>query len=46
MLNSMNNFFLMGKYDAYIWASFGLTFLCFAIEIFIVKSHLDGLKNQ
>jgi heme exporter protein D len=32
----MSEFFAMGGYAWYVWGSYGVTFLCLAIEIFVL----------
>jgi heme exporter protein D len=32
----MNEFFHMGGYAWYVWGSYGVTFLCLAIEIMVL----------
>lgn len=36
--NSMRDFFNMGGYGLYVWVSFGVTFGCMAIELFILRA--------
>ena len=35
--NSLSEFFAMGGYAFYVWGSFGITFLCMAIEVFLLR---------
>jgi heme exporter protein D len=32
----MSEFFHMGGYAWYVWGSYGVTFLCLAIELFVL----------
>ena len=33
---SLNEFLAMGGYGLYVWGSYGVTFLCLAIEIILL----------
>jgi heme exporter protein D len=35
--NSVSEFLAMGGYAFYVWGSFGVTFLCMAIEVFLLR---------
>ena len=35
----MSDFFAMGGYAWYVWGSYGVTFLCLAIEITVLLKH-------
>ncbi len=35
--NSLSDFLAMGGYGFYVWASFGLTFLAMAIEVWLLN---------
>ena len=34
--NNLNDFLAMGGYAFYVWGSFGVTFLCMALEVFLL----------
>ncbi len=35
---SMSDFLHMGGYGLYVWVSFGVTFGCMAIELFLLRA--------
>ncbi|HSR01721.1 MAG TPA: heme exporter protein CcmD [Methylophilaceae bacterium] len=36
--NSISEFLHMGGYSLYVWVSFGVTFGCMAIELFLLRA--------
>ncbi|MFW5431888.1 MAG: heme exporter protein CcmD [Methylophilaceae bacterium] len=40
----MNEFLNMGGYGLYVWVSFGVTFGCMAMELFLLRTH--RLSNE
>jgi heme exporter protein D len=41
---SMSDFLHMGGYGLYVWISFGITFACIAVELFLLRSR--RLNNE
>lgn len=35
--NSLDEFLAMGGYGLYVWGSFGLTFLCMSLELWLLN---------
>lgn len=44
--NSLIEFLAMGGYGLYVWGSFGITFLCMVIEIFLVRQRSQLANAQ
>ena len=42
--NSASEFWAMGGYGFYVWGSFGITFLCMAIEVFLLRKHKQNIN--
>jgi heme exporter protein D len=42
--HNINDFLYMGGYGFYIWISFGVTFGCMAIELFLLRAR--RLNNE
>ena len=43
--NSVSEFLAMGGYAFYVWGSFGITFLCMALEIFLLRKRNQALNK-
>jgi heme exporter protein D len=41
----MSEFFAMGGYAWYVWGSYGVTLICIALEIFLVRKRAREAKN-
>lgn len=41
---SINDFIQMGGYGLYVWVSFGITFACMMIELFLLRAR--RLSNE
>lgn len=45
--NSVGEFLAMGGYGLYVWGSFGITFFCMAIEVWLLnKRRKQTLQNN
>lgn len=46
--HSINEFLAMGGYAFYVWGSFGVTFLCMALEVFLIRkrNHLVQITKR
>ncbi len=42
--NSVSEFLAMGGYGFYVWGSFGITFFCMAIEVFLLRKHSQNIN--
>ena len=42
--NSVNEFLAMGGYAFYVWGSFGITFFCMAIEVFLLRKRSQHIN--
>lgn len=44
---SMNEFLNMGGYSLYVWVSFGVTFACMGIELWLLRARkIRNTKGQ
>jgi heme exporter protein D len=41
----MNEFFAMGGYAWYVWGSYGVTLVCIALEVFLVRKRAREAKT-
>lgn len=44
--DSLSDFLAMGKYGAYVWSAYGITFLCFLALIIKSVSKSKSLKKD
>jgi len=44
--NSASEFFAMGGYGLYVWGSFGACALLMAVEPFLAKRRLNGIRQS
>ena len=42
--NSVSEFLAMGGYGLYVWGSFGITFFCMAIEVFLLHKRSQNIN--
>ena len=42
---SLNDFFAMGGYGFYVWISFGLTFACMGLELWLLRNRRLALTQ-
>jgi heme exporter protein D len=43
--HSMRGFLAMGGYGFYVWGSFGITFLCMAIELWLLNKRRQSVSQ-
>ena len=47
--NSISEFLAMGGYGFYVWGSFGVTFVCMGLELWLLnkrRQHLTKMVKQ
>jgi heme exporter protein D len=44
--NSINEFLAMGGYGFYVWGSFGVTFFCMALELWLLKKRRQRVTQM
>jgi len=44
--NGLQDFLSMGGYGFYVWTSFGLTFICFTLELVLLRKRAKGLTSE